>query len=51
MTVHVLIAANRLQVPGGAFGEPRCLRISYAASLEDLEEAMVRMKSALAELR
>lgn len=30
-------------VPGGAFGEPRCIRISYATSDENLREAMKRM--------
>ena len=34
-------------VPGDAFGAPRCLRISYAASLETLDEAMTRIEAAL----
>jgi aspartate aminotransferase len=38
-------------VPGGAFGEESCLRLSYAASEKDLREAMVRMKEALAKLK
>ncbi len=34
-------------VPGDAFGEPDGLRMSYAASVEDLEEAMNRFKKGL----
>jgi hypothetical protein len=34
-------------VPGDAFGAPSCLRISYAASLETLKEAMDRVVAAL----
>jgi aspartate aminotransferase len=34
-------------VPGGAFGEEKCVRLSYAASEKDLIEAMTRMKKAL----
>jgi aspartate aminotransferase len=37
-------------VPGGAFGDDKCVRISYAASEKDLVEAMRRMKEALATL-
>ena len=38
-------------VPGGAFGDPRGLRISYAASMADLKEAMDRIARGLSELR
>jgi aspartate aminotransferase len=37
-------------VPGGAFGDEKCVRLSYAASEKDLIEAMSRMKKALASL-
>ncbi|MEQ9309437.1 MAG: pyridoxal phosphate-dependent aminotransferase [Balneolaceae bacterium] len=37
-------------VPGDAFGEPNGLRMSYAASISDLEEAMNRFKKGLASL-
>ncbi|MBN2173909.1 MAG: pyridoxal phosphate-dependent aminotransferase [Bacteroidales bacterium] len=37
-------------VPGSAFGNPNCVRISYATSNENLEEALNRMKKALADL-
>ena len=38
-------------VPGGAFGDENCIRLSYAASEKDLIEAMKRMKNALALLK
>lgn len=37
-------------VPGDAFGEPNGLRMSYAASISDLEEAMSRFKKGLGSL-
>ncbi len=37
-------------VPGDAFGEPNGLRMSYAASIADLEEAMNRFKKGLASI-
>jgi len=36
-------------VTGDAFGNPDCIRISYAASESQIEEAMKRIKSVLAE--
>lgn len=36
-------------VTGEAFGDPDCIRISYAASENDIKEAMKRIKEALAE--
>ncbi len=38
-------------VPGAAFGAPNGLRISYAASMDDLETAMDRIEAGLAALR
>lgn len=38
-------------VSGSAFGSPNCIRISYAASEPELEEAMKRLKNALARLK
>jgi aspartate aminotransferase len=38
-------------VPGGAFGDDNCVRLSYAASEKDLVEAMKRMKEVLATLK
>lgn len=36
-------------VTGDAFGSPNCIRFSYAASEEEIEEAMKRIKNALSE--
>jgi len=38
-------------VPGGAFGDDTCVRLSYAASEKDLREALRRMKEVLATLK
>ncbi|CAM6094796.1 unnamed protein product [Calypogeia fissa] len=38
-------------VPGDAFGDPKCLRISYAASVEELETAMERIEKGLTLLK
>lgn len=38
-------------VPGGAFGDENCVRLSYAASEKDLREALKRMKETLATLK
>lgn len=37
-------------VPGDAFGDPNCLRFSYATSKENLTEAVKRIKEALYKL-
>ncbi|MEX0904144.1 MAG: pyridoxal phosphate-dependent aminotransferase [Balneolaceae bacterium] len=37
-------------VPGDAFGEPAGIRISYAASMADLKEALIRLKNGLTSL-
>jgi aspartate aminotransferase len=38
-------------VPGGAFGDEKCVRLSYAASEKDLTEAMRRLKATLANFK
>jgi len=38
-------------VPGDAFGDDNCIRISYAASLPTLKEAMDRIKKAILQLK
>jgi aspartate aminotransferase len=45
--LYLLDKANVATVTGEAFGSPNCIRISYAASEEDITEAMRRIKSAL----
>lgn len=37
-------------VPGDAFGEPNGMRLSYASSMEELQEGINRLKKGLAEL-
>eukprot|EP00898_Chlorokybus_atmophyticus_P001550 jgi/Chlat1/2396/Chrsp17S02819 len=48
---YLLAAANVALVPGDAFGADTCLRISYAASMEELKEAMDRIEVALGQLK
>ena len=47
---YILESVNVALVPGEAFGGPGGIRISYAASMSDLEEAMKRLKKAFATL-
>lgn len=49
--MYMLEKAHVSLVPGGAFGEEKCVRLSYAASEKDLREALKRIKNALADLR
>jgi len=44
---HLLNAANVALVPGSAFGAPGYLRLSFACSLETLQEAVKRIKAAM----
>lgn len=48
--LYLLEKANVSLVTGAAFGAPNCVRISYAASEEELKEALTRMKNALAKI-
>lgn len=50
-SLYLLEKANAATVPGEGFGEPNCIRISYANSDEKLEKAMIRIKDALALLK
>ena len=43
----LLDKAHVAVVPGSAFGCPSCIRLSYAISTEEIEEAMRRIKEAL----
>jgi len=44
---YLLEVGQVATVPGDAFGAPDCIRISYAASMADLEKAMERLSTAL----
>ncbi|MCH2230154.1 MAG: pyridoxal phosphate-dependent aminotransferase [Crocinitomicaceae bacterium] len=50
LCMYLLEHANVALVTGEAFGDPNCIRISYAASEETLTEAMNRIKVALEKL-
>lgn len=45
--LFLLEEANVATVTGEAFGDPNCIRISYAASEEDIRTAMARIKAVL----
>jgi aspartate aminotransferase len=51
LCLYLLDQAHVALVPGEAFGSPECLRISYAASISQIEEAVERIKPVLAELK
>lgn len=49
--MYLLEKAHVATVGGDAFGDPDCFRMSYATSDENIKEAMLRIKNALAKLR
>lgn len=49
--MYLLHKAHVATVMGGAFGNDQCVRISFATSMENLKEALERMKKALAALK
>lgn len=49
--LYLLEEARIALVPGVAFGDDRCIRLSYAASLAHLETAINRIKDALNQLQ
>jgi aspartate aminotransferase len=48
---YVLLQGHVGLVSGSAFGDPNCFRLSYAASEEQLREAIRRIKSVLSRLK
>ena len=50
-SMYILNDAHVALVAGEAFGSPNCVRISYAASEENLIEAVKRIKKSLAKLQ
>lgn len=50
LCMYLLNTAHVSTVTGRAFGEPDCIRISFANSMEKIEEAMRRVSKALADL-
>ncbi|WP_026999023.1 pyridoxal phosphate-dependent aminotransferase [Eisenibacter elegans] len=51
LCMYLLHEAHVSLVSGGAFGAPKCLRISFAASDEQIREAFARIARALAQLQ
>jgi len=51
LSLYLLEDYGVATVPGDAFGEPGGLRLSYAASLSDLQEAAKRLKAGFSELK
>jgi aspartate aminotransferase len=47
LIMYLLDEAQIATVPGDAFGEPNGIRLSYATSMANLEEALRRLKKAL----
>lgn len=47
LTEHLMNAANVAVVPGSAFGAPGYIRLSFACSMEELTEAVRRIKQAV----
>jgi aspartate aminotransferase len=47
LSLYLLYKAHVAMVAGNAFGDPNCIRLSYAISKEDLREAVTRIKQTL----
>lgn len=47
-SMYLLEEASVATVTGKAFGQPNCIRISYAASQDNIKEALKRIKDAVA---
>lgn len=50
-SMYLLHTAHVSSVMGDAFGEPNCVRFSFANSLPNIEKAWARIKEALAKLK
>jgi len=50
LAMYLLTEGHVATVAGSAFGDPECIRISYAASEEQIREAISRIGTALAKL-
>ena len=50
LCMYLLNDAHVSTVTGSAFGEPNCIRISFANSIENIEKGFKKISNALAEL-
>jgi aspartate aminotransferase len=50
-SMYLLNTAHVSSVMGDAFGEPKCVRFSFANSLPNIEKAWARIKDALSKLK
>jgi aspartate aminotransferase len=50
-SMYLLNTANVSSVMGDAFGEPKCVRFSFANSMANIEKAWARIKEALGKLK
>ena len=51
LCMYLLNKAHVSTVTGRAFGEPNCIRISFANSMENIEKGFAKIKNALAKLK
>lgn len=50
-SMYLLNTAHVSSVMGDAFGEPKCVRFSFANSMQNIDKAWARIKDALAQLK
>lgn len=50
LCMYLLNSAHVSTVTGAAFGEPKCIRLSFANSLENIEKGFLKLKLAFQEL-
>lgn len=51
LCMYLLNTAHVSVVTGKAFGEPNCIRISFANSIENIEKGLLKIKTALEKLK
>jgi aspartate aminotransferase len=51
LCMYILNVGHVALTPGGAFGAPNYIRLSYATSEDQIREAVQRIKKALSELK
>ena len=51
LAMYLLNVAHVACVSGAAFGDPKCIRMSYATSEDQIKEAFKRIKAAVEDLK